>query len=140
MDAVGEDLFVGASEAAGDATLLNEHGVGAVVSLTHGSPEDGYPPGVAVTNAPMKDGPRNERGAFEAAVEATRAHLDAGERVLVHCSAGASRSVAVAATVLALRRDWAVERALSAVAERRAEADPHPALRRRADSVRDGLG
>ena len=55
--------------------------------------------GVEVVRVPMTDGPRTEMASFRKAVDATRHRLAAGERVLVHCSAGASRSPAVAATV-----------------------------------------
>ena len=50
----------------------------------------------------MVDGPQNDVQTFERAVIETLERLDEDDRVLVHCSAGASQSPAVAAKALAL--------------------------------------
>jgi hypothetical protein len=131
MDRVAADLFVSGIEGAGDGDALARHGVTAVVGLTHEPPAGGYPD-VSVTRVPMVDGPRNDADAFGRAVAAAREALAAGETVLVHCSAGASRSVAVAATALALERDPGLEAAFERVAANRPAADPHPTLVQRA--------
>jgi len=130
LDAVAEDLFVGTAAAAGDATLLNERGIDAVVTLTHDAPA--VPADVTATSVPLVDGPRVDRAAFERAVAAVRSSLASGGRVLVHCSAGASRSPAVAATALALDGDDDLDAAFDRVVRRRPPADPHPALVRTA--------
>jgi atypical dual specificity phosphatase len=132
MDQVATDLFVGGIEEAGEATALDRHGVTAVVGLTHESPPGGYPDGPSVTTVPMVDGPRNDADAFARGVAAVREALAMGETVVVHCSAGASRSVAVAATALALEREPGLEAAFERVVANRPAADPHPALVRRA--------
>jgi predicted protein tyrosine phosphatase len=135
MDEICTGLFVGTIADAGDESLLEGHAVDRVVSLTHTDPETGFPATVSVVEAPMKDGPRNERARFESAVEATLAGLRSGENVLVHCSRGASRSPSVAATAIAVSRDVGIQAAFEQVAASRAECDPHPALVRRAVSV-----
>jgi protein-tyrosine phosphatase len=58
--------------------------------------------------------------------------MERGETTLVHCSAGASRSVSVAAAALAVHDGVDVREAFARVAAARDEADPHPALVRRA--------
>jgi len=138
MDEVAPRLYVGTDDDAADAAALRERGVTTVVSLTHRTPEP-TPDGVAVVEAPMLDGPRNDRGAFAEAVSAVRTALDDGETVLVHCAAGASRSPAVAAAALALHEDRSLEDAFEQVAARRDAADPHPALVRQAVHVLDAL-
>jgi protein-tyrosine phosphatase len=101
--------------------------------LTHATPpSDGY----RVVDAPLVDGPQNDPEAFAAAVETLIALLDRGERVLVHCSAGASRSVAVAAAALACSEDGPVDDALDTVCAVRDET-PHPALADRARAYVD---
>ena len=134
MHRVGENLYVSGSGPAADHGRLREAGIETVVGLTHESPSGGYPEGVRVVREPMMDGPRNDAEAFERAVDATRDALAAGRTTLVHCSAGSSRSVAVAATALACATDRGLERALGTVLDRRPPADPHPALVRRAAS------
>ncbi|WP_135829162.1 dual specificity protein phosphatase family protein [Halorussus halobius] len=88
----------------------------------------------------MMDGPRNDSEAFRRAVEAVVAALGDDETVLVHCSRGSSRSPAVAAAALAVRRGCSVETALAEVRASRPEADPHPALVSRAQAAVDVLG
>ena len=141
MDEVATGLFVGTTTDAGDGSLLHDHGVTLVVSLVHGEPDGGYPDGTAVVDVPMVDGPRNDRTAFDRAVTAVSSRLD-DHTVLVHCSAGASRSPAVAATALALSEGIGLDEAFRRVRARRDAVDPHDALVRRAVSVyvdrRDG--
>jgi protein-tyrosine phosphatase len=65
----------------------------------------------------MMDGPRNDAETMVAAIKAAVDLLAGGERVLVHCSAGECRSVAVAAGVVALRDGVAFPDALERVAD-----------------------
>ncbi|WP_276257527.1 dual specificity protein phosphatase family protein [Haloglomus litoreum] len=132
MHRVGEDLYVGDLASVGDGRALHAAGIDVVVGLTHDAPTDGYPTGVDVVREPMVDGPRNDGSAFERAVDATLDALTDGHRTLVHCSAGSSRSVAVAAATLAETTDRDLEAAFQRVLACRPPADPHPALVRRA--------
>lgn len=129
MDPVTDALFVGDSEDAHDTVSVDDAGVTVVLSLTHTTPPSG---GYRVVDCPLVDGPRNDPAAFAAAVETLVALLEAGECVLVHCSAGASRSVAVAAAALACVDGRPVDDALDAVCAARGVAAPHPALADRA--------
>ena len=135
MDEIDEGLLVGTLNDAGAAEPLRGESVSTVVSLTHEPPAVPAAVDVEVVRVPMTDGPRNEVASFRKAVDATRRRLAADERVLVHCSAGASRSPAVAATVVALRRDVDLRAAFEQVSDRRPETDPHEALVRRAATV-----
>ncbi|TKX54570.1 MULTISPECIES: protein-tyrosine phosphatase family protein [Halorubrum] len=129
MDEVGAGIFVGTRSDAEDESLLRDRGVDAVVSLTHDDPDTGS---VARVDTPMTDGPQNEYSAFVDAVETVVARREAGQRVLVHCSAGASRSPAVAAAAMTRLTDRGLDEAFEQVLARRPEVDPHDALVRRA--------
>lgn len=130
MDRVAEGLYVADIEAAGTPRLYSEHDITAVVQLTHRPPESGYPGAVEHVYHAMMDGPRNDRQTMAAAIEATADLLRRGERVLVHCSAGESRSVAVAAGVLSLRDGLTFPEALERVAA--SSARLHEAVRENA--------
>ncbi|MEF8778104.1 MAG: dual specificity protein phosphatase [Natronomonas sp.] len=135
MDEVASGLFVGSIEDVEDRSLLDEHRISAIISLTHAEPETGFPADVAVVRIPMMDGPRNEYQTFVRAVEEVLTRWEIGNRVLVHCSAGASRSPAVAATALSLSTDRTLEAAFQQLQRRRAAVEPHEALIRQAASV-----
>ena len=138
MDSVGDELFVGTVEDATDTSSLESHGVRTIVSLTHETSslagED-----FTVRSIPLIDGPQNSREQFTNAVEETMTALKANGSVLVHCSAGASRSPTVAATALALSRDMELQDALQQIADNRDAVDPHEALLRQAAHVYTAL-
>lgn len=132
MKQVAPDLYVGSLEDAGTDELLEQHGITAILALTHTEPERQYPDTVRVTDRPLVDGPQNDFEAFQDAVERLTALCEAGETVLVHCSAGSSRSGAIAATVLAKTEGTDVDRALARIQREKPDVDPHPALLDRA--------
>jgi protein-tyrosine phosphatase len=134
MDAVADDLYVGTAADATDDSLLETHGVTTIVSLTHETPRP-TTQDLTLRSIPLIDGPQHSREQFTKAVEETLAALAADGSVLVHCSAGASRSPTVAATALALAQDMDLEDALQQVADNRAAVDPHEALLRQAAHV-----
>jgi protein-tyrosine phosphatase len=134
MDAVDDELFVGTAADVTDDSVLASHGVTTIVSLTHETPSPAAQD-ITVCSIPLIDGPQHSREQFTKAVEETLAALAADGSVLVHCSAGASRSPTVAATALALARDMELEDAVQQVADNRAAVDPHEALLRQAARV-----
>lgn len=99
MEKVRDDLFFGdIYDAAGrDLYELNE--IDVVVKLCGIEPVSGYPESVEVVDMDMPDGVRNRFEEFSEAVDAVHEKLEAGETVFVHCAAGQSRSVCVAAAV-----------------------------------------
>lgn len=134
MDEIVRNLFVGTIDDAGTPSALRTHDVDTVVSLTYETPADELSKDIEHVSVPMMDGPRNDADEFRRAVRTVYDRVREGECVLVHCSAGASRSVAVAAVVVSLVDSRDIDRAFQVVAESRAEADPHDALVRRAVS------
>ena len=134
MDLVSPDLFVGTLDDATDSHRLEEDEITTVVSLTHETP-DLSAKALDIYSIPLIDGPQNSREQFTKAVKETVTALTDGERVLVHCAAGASRSPTVAATALALVQELDLEDAIKQVADRRDAVDPHEALLRQAAHV-----
>lgn len=78
---------------------------------------------------PLVDGPGNDWVAFEAAVDTARTLMHRDGSLLVHCTAGVSRSVTVLSTALSVERGETFDDALELVRETRPAAVPHPALR-----------
>ena len=134
MDSVSDDLFVGTVEDATDDSALETHSVTTIISLTHETPSFTEQE-LTIHSIPLIDGPQHNRQQFTKAVEETIAALEADGGVLVHCSAGASRSPTVAATALALSQDMELEDALQQVADNRDGVDPHESLLRQAAYV-----
>ncbi|MFB6251991.1 MAG: dual specificity protein phosphatase family protein [Halobellus sp.] len=135
MDEVFPDLYVGRIEDAGDPSLCHTRGIDRIVSLTFSDPEGGFPPSISVATFRMKDGPRNDEALFATAVEDVVTALETGERVLVHCTRGSSRSPSVAATAAAISEGIELAGSFRQVQRRRPETDPHDAVVRNAVAV-----
>jgi len=120
---------------AADPELYRMHDVDTVVKLTHQSPYDeptgGYPDRVEVFDHPLIDGPKNDRADMKEAVEVAASALSDGKVVLVHCSAGMSRSPAVTAAALARHRGIEFTEALEKVRDTR-DVNLHPAVKENA--------
>lgn len=134
MDEVFNDIYVGTESDAGDESLLRKHGVDTVISLTHSNPETGD---ITRIDVPMVDGPQNSYQAFAEAVETVVEQREDGRRVLIHCSAGSSRSPSVAAAAITHLTEKDLNEAFNQIIERRAETDPHDALVRQAIKFTD---
>lgn len=134
MDEVATGIFVGTEADASDESLLHAHGIDAVVSLTHNEPETGD---VTRVDVPMIDGSQNSYQSFADAVKAVLTRRDDGQRVLIHCAAGSSRSPSVAATAMTCLTENTLNESFNQVLERRPETDPHDVLIRQAAKVTD---
>lgn len=115
---VRDGLAIGNEHAASEPTDAFD----AVVSLT------ADPRPATTHHHPLVDGPEATYARFAAAVETVRDRLATGDRVLVHCRAGVSRSSAVTATALAFAENRPFRDALADVQTARPVAVPHPRL------------
>jgi protein-tyrosine phosphatase len=129
MNEVSDGIFVGTESDAGDESVLRKHGVDTVISLTHTNPDTGE---ITRVDVPMIDGPQNSYDAFTEAVSEVVEQRENGQRVLIHCSAGSSRSPSVAAAAITQLTENNLNEAFNQVIERRPETDPHDALVRQA--------
>lgn len=127
MRPVIENLYVGDIEAAGDHPRYEENSIDTVIQLTHSPPDQGSPEDVDVHSYSMMDGPRNDPETMQEAIEKTVAGLEAGKTVLVHCSAGASRSVSVCTAAAALHDDLSFDEAMD-LARISGSINAHPSV------------
>lgn len=127
MDRITDSLYIADIEQAGRHRNYRKHGIDAVVRLTHAPPERGYPDTITPYERPMMDGPRNDPEKLQQAVADTVSLLENDESVVVHCSAGASRSAAVIAAALATYQGHTLQEAISRVKDVR-EIEIHPAV------------
>lgn len=79
-------------------------------------------------HCPLTDGPDNEWKAFEEAVDTARRLYRRDGSLLIHCTAGISRSSTLIATTLAAEEDRQFHDALSLVKQACPSASPNPAL------------
>lgn len=107
-------LFLGNRQFAEDQQWLNNNKISFILSLDRklNSP-------VPNTFIGLVDGAGNKFQRFEDAVNKALGKLEAGDRVLVHCHAGVSRSAAVAAGVLIKAKHFTRLRAISEIGNRR---------------------
>ena len=132
MDEVFNGVYVGTESDAGDEPLLRKHGVDTVITLTHSNPETGD---ITRVDVPMVDGPQNSHQSFAEAVETVIEQRENGRCVLIHCSAGSSRSPSVAAAAITRLSDSTLNEVFNQIVEQRPETDPHDALVRQAVKI-----
>jgi len=137
MDEVAEGIFIGTESDAGNEAILARMGIDIVISLTHSNPETGDVPRV---DFPMRDGPRNQYEVFAEAVQAVVARRERGDWVLLHCSAGASRSPSVAAAAMTSLSEYTLTESFNQILNRRSGVDPHDTLVRHAAKVAGQTG
>ena len=115
-DQVDAHVFLGGYLAAADAAWLRRAGISRVVKLCADDPTvpggDARVPGVQYLVLPVRDDPSEDiTAAATQAVIAIKAARRAGERVLVHCHAGVSRSATVVLLYLMLVRGFTLDEA-----------------------------
>ncbi|MFC6964962.1 dual specificity protein phosphatase family protein [Halocatena marina] len=118
---IGErDLYLGNWRAADSA--YHDRTFDHVLSATSSTPP------MTTHHCPLTDGPDNEWRAFERAVDTARQLYRRDGSLLIHCTAGISRSSTLIATTIAAEEDRQLHDALSIVKQVRPMANPNPAL------------
>lgn len=126
MKRIVEDLYISDQYDAENDVLLDEHGIDLVVTLcSYRNPSTDI-------HHPLVDG-EDSQPQFDHAVELIDVARDGRTTVLVHCTAGISRSVAVVATVLATTEGLEFDDALERIERVHERADPEPGLRTHAE-------
>ncbi len=114
------DLYLGNWRAADPA--YHDQTFTYVLSATSSTPP------MTTHHCPLTDGPDNEWKAFERAVNTARGLYQQDGSLLIHCTAGISRSSTLIATTIAAEENRSFLDALSIVKQARPTANPNPAL------------
>jgi protein-tyrosine phosphatase len=109
-------LWVGSARDLADVSGVLLLGVQAVVDLAANEAPVQYPRDIAYCRLPLVDGAENDEAILRLAVVTTAEFIRSGTPTLVACSAGMSRSLAIAAAGLALARGLPADQALIKVA------------------------
>jgi len=110
-------------------SLARDHGIRAVVDLRNEDVDDERRlrrHGIALLHLPTEDTFGVDPAHLERGVRFVSAHLDRGERVLVHCQHGIGRSAVLALCVLVSRGEAPLA-ALARMKDRRERVSPSPA-------------
>jgi protein-tyrosine phosphatase len=124
MNRVLDWLYVGPYRDALDAALLREAGIEAVLSLAYPIRHDD----IFVRYVPFDDGRSIPEEALHRAVGYARRQRRVGRRLLIACSAGVSRSPAIAIAVLYEVERYPLVEAFRTVLTRVPSASPAPAV------------
>lgn len=122
MDWITDQVAIGNFR---DAASVSSAEVSAIVCVAGCCDPDRVEPDVYVFE--LIDGPGNPPATFDGAVETVVDLLTSGERVLVHCHAGRSRSVCVVAAALMKTQGLSRSAAIATVAAKR-EISPTEAV------------
>jgi protein-tyrosine phosphatase len=128
-------VYLGDIHDAANHERLDALNIGSILKLTHSDPEQPYPENIELRTVSMIDGPQNDEATMRTAVEELLELRANHEPVFVHCTAGASRSVSVAAAAISVHREIPLAEAFELVEERRPVSQPHPALVKQAKRV-----
>jgi protein-tyrosine phosphatase len=121
-----ERLYLGIASDADRLAVANPVGISAVVNISTEKSEHKRP-GLIYLHYPVRDGASVEPAVFEEVVTAIARQVQRG-KVLVHCSAGMSRSPVMVAAYLRYAGHECFECALQTIAELRPLIDPNPVL------------
>ncbi|KAH7109958.1 protein-tyrosine phosphatase-like protein [Dactylonectria macrodidyma] len=118
-------LYLGPCSAASSSSFLTSNGIIAVISI--GSTPSEKVDGVTYHRISMADSPSSS---ISEAIKTTNTIIDsvaeADGKVLVHCSAGISRSPTLIAAYLMSRQDMSLKEALGAIVSARPAVCPNP--------------
>jgi len=130
FDWITDHLAVGGSfDAEQTESLTRDHGIRAVVDLRNEDVDDEAllrRHGIVLLHLPTEDVCGVDQADLDQGVGFVSAHLDRGDRVLIHCRHGIGRSAVLALCVL-VRRGVAPLDALALVKDRRERVSPSPA-------------
>ena len=113
-------LWIGNAGEARDSRRLLESGFSAVVDLAADEPPAVLPRETIYCRVPLVDSDGNSDAGLKFAVQTVVGLLAAGKQTLVACSAGMSRSPAVAAAALAVTRNSNPDAVLAEIGDARA--------------------
>lgn len=121
-----KQLWIGNAGEARDPRSLFDREISTVVDLAWDEPPAALPREMIYCRIPLVDSDGNSDSTLKFAVQTVVDLLAAGKQTLVACSAGMSRSPAIAAAALAVTREADPDDILSEIGDARAlEVSPH---------------
>jgi hypothetical protein len=121
------NVYIGGYLAAADAGFVHGAGITRIVQMCPDGPGICRHPGVRYLVVPVDDVPDCDiRAGADAALRFIREGIRGGERVLVHCHAGVSRSATVVLLHLMVHRGHSLDTALGRLRLVRSFANPNP--------------
>lgn len=138
MDQAYDNLYVGDVNDADNPKKHRQNNIEYILNVSGTSTESDTAPGYEIVknqnyyHIPLADDGSNTDFNIETVINlARRLHQKAMEEdvnLLVHCSVGASRSVAIAASLMSLENGKRVQENVSRIKKVRVAANPHPQL------------
>jgi len=130
MQEILQGLYLGDYQAAGDLDALKQAGITHILIAAEECSAR-FPEQFTYKKVPIADSLQTNLGTcMEAAVEYVREALGSGGKVLVHCTAGVSRSASLVIAFVMQEKQWGVAQTLSWVREKRPIVAPNPAFMR----------
>lgn len=122
LDQINEKIFLSDAKSAGSKELLEKHKITHILVVGQ-LLEIKYPTSYKYHYIPIIDSPTQKiTPYFQEAYD----FIDEGERVLVHCAAGMSRSASMVIAYLMLKNCWEFRRSYEYVKKRRPIVRPNP--------------
>ena len=129
FDAVYDDLYVGEAEAIKRQTTIQREGIRAVVRLDMIDRAQGqWGEHFTLLDLPLPDGEPFDGDYIDTVSDFIHTQIEAGQKVLVHCHMGVSRSVSMTMAYLIKYEGMSLAEAFGTVREGRANAYPHELL------------
>jgi hypothetical protein len=126
LDRVDAFVYISDCQAAADPDLVRQAGVRRIVRLFAGPSPEPPVPGVEYLVLAVEDSPTFDiRPALEAATHWVLTGASRGEKTLVHCHAGISRSATIVLMYLMIRYRWSLARALGHLRRVRPQVQPN---------------
>uniref|UniRef100_A0A1A8NK99 Dual specificity phosphatase 21 n=1 Tax=Nothobranchius rachovii TaxID=451742 RepID=A0A1A8NK99_9TELE len=102
---ITDHLYLSNRKAANDSSQLTGSGITCIINATETKRSCPLPPGVEYVHIPVSDSPLSPlRDHFSEVADKIQVTTESGGRVLVHCNAGVSRSVALCIAYLMKHR------------------------------------
>jgi len=129
FDAVFDDIYVGESTVIKHQDDVRQEGITAVVRLDQIPREQGqWSVSFTLLDCPIPDCQYMDDDTIDTVVRFIHRQVEAGEKVLVHCHMGISRSVSMVMAYLIAHEGMSLAEAFGTVREGRASAYPHEML------------
>jgi protein tyrosine phosphatase len=130
MNEVHDGIFVGNVNSALNVIELRKIGITKILNMAEDEEYDDYRDvdDIDVVKIGIYDGHMTPVGVYHTAAEMIDTAILAGEKILVHCSAGISRSSTAVISYLMLRKGYSFSQSLLQLQEKRTCISPHPLL------------